>query len=117
MCLTGSVLTVEQQCLGGANTVCFANFDYEKLLLDQPTITKGGRMKGKVIKLVLERRFGFIEGEDGKEYFFHKDDLNGFFEDLAEDMMKGRKVDVTFTIVPSPKGPRAAEVTRVDGGV
>lgn len=74
-------------------------------------------MKGKVIKLVLERRFGFIEGEDGKEYFFHKDDLNGFFDDLAEDMMKGRKVDVNFTIVPSPKGPRAAEVTRIDGGV
>jgi len=110
-------LSAEQRCLEGANTVCFANFDYEKLLLDQPTIMKGDRMKGKVVKLVLERRFGFIEGEDGKEYFFHKDDLNGFFEDLAEDMMKGRKVDVTFTIIPSAKGPRASEVTRVDGGV
>lgn len=74
-------------------------------------------MKGKVIKLVLERNFGFVEGEDKKEYFFHKDDFNGFFKDLAEDMMAGRSVDVTFQIVPSQKGPRASEVTRVDGGV
>lgn len=74
-------------------------------------------MKGKVVKLVLERRFGFIEGEDKKEYFFHKDDFNGHWNDLAEDMMKGRKIEVSFEETPSSKGKRAAEVTRVDGGV
>ena len=30
---------------------------------------------GTIKKVVSERGFGFISGEDGKEYFFHRDGL------------------------------------------
>jgi cold shock CspA family protein len=64
-----------------------------------------------------DKGFGFIKGEDKKDYFFHRSDLNGFFEDLVQDFDGGRVIHVTFESVPSPKGPRASEVSRVDGGV
>lgn len=75
------------------------------------------KMEGVVVRLMSDRGFGFIKGEDGKDYFFHRSDLSGFFEDLVQDIDGGRKVVVTFEIVPSPKGPRASNVVRVDGGV
>jgi cold shock protein len=61
---------------------------------------------GTVNKLVTERGFGFISGDDGKEYFFHRSGVEdaGGFESLAG----GEKV--TFEIEPSPKGPRASRV-------
>lgn len=42
-------------------------------------------MKGKVKRLVRDKGFGFILGEDGQEYFFHKSavknaDFNGLDE-------------------------------------
>ena len=33
------------------------------------------------------------------------------------DVNRGKRVDVTFEIGSSTKGPRAAEVSRVDGGI
>lgn len=73
-------------------------------------------MKG-IIKMVnLARGFGFIKGDDGKEYFFHMDNFNGFFETLAKDLAK-ETIKVNFVIVPSQKGPRAEEVTRLENNV
>jgi CspA family cold shock protein len=74
-------------------------------------------MVGTVSRLIADKGFGFITGEDGVDYFFHRSDLGGFFDDLAADVAKGRKIKVNFDIVPSPKGPRAGNVTRIDGGV
>lgn len=74
-------------------------------------------MTGKVMKAIAEKRFGFIKGTDGAEYFFHQQDLNGFWDDLVKDMGEGRLIEVEFEVVPSTKGPRAAEVTRIDSGV
>lgn len=71
-------------------------------------------MTGTVKKIVAERGFGFIRGEDNVEYFFHKQDLHASFDEVCEDLMKGFFVKVSFNIVPSPKGPRAGEVTRMD---
>ncbi len=73
-------------------------------------------MNGTVARLMSDKRFGFIRGEDGKDYFFHASDLNGFWEDLVQDVDGGRKIVVTFDVVPSPKGPRAGNVVRDDGG-
>jgi cold shock protein len=59
---------------------------------------------GTIKKLVIERGFGFIAAEDGKEYFFHRSGTDADFDRLQG----GEKV--TFQVEASPKGPRAAKV-------
>ncbi|HKW07774.1 MAG TPA: cold shock domain-containing protein [Candidatus Dormibacteraeota bacterium] len=59
---------------------------------------------GTIKKLVLDRGFGFIAAEDGKEYFFHRSGTEGDFDRLQG----GEKV--SFEIESSPKGPRANRV-------
>ncbi len=62
---------------------------------------------GTIKKLVSDRGFGFIaaeDGEDGKEYFFHRSSTEGNFDRLQG----GEKV--SFEIESSPKGPRAKTV-------
>lgn len=57
--------------------------------------------------VVRERGFGFVRGDDGKEYFFHRSGVVGVgvFEDLSED------TPVTIEEEPgSPKGLRASHV-------
>jgi cold shock protein len=56
---------------------------------------------GTIKKLVSDRGFGFIASDDGKEYFFHRDSVEGLF-----DTLRGGE-NVTFQIEASPKGPRA----------
>jgi CspA family cold shock protein len=59
---------------------------------------------GTIKKLVTERGFGFIQADDGKEYFFHRSSTEADFEGL-----RGGEL-VTFEVEPSPKGPRAGRV-------
>lgn len=41
-------------------------------------------MKGKIIRLVRDRGFGFIKTEDGQETFFHRTAIaDGDFDSLA----------------------------------
>lgn len=64
-------------------------------------------MNGKIKKLI-DKGFGFITQEDGKDLFFHSNELVGVsFADLKE----GDKV--TFEVTQSPKGPQATKVSRV----
>ena len=66
-------------------------------------------MKGKIKKLIHDRRFGFITAEDGKDVFFHSSALAGVdFYSLVEG------TDVEFDPESGPKGPRAINV-RVQG--
>lgn len=74
-------------------------------------------MNGTIARIIVDKGFGFIKGEDNKDYFFHRSDLTGFFDDLAADVESGREIKVTFDSVPSLKGLRASNVTRLDGGV
>ena len=62
---------------------------------------------GTIKKVVSERGFGFISGEDGKEYFFHRNSLDNT---LDFDRLNGGE-SVTFEIEDSPKGPRANKVS------
>ncbi len=63
---------------------------------------------GTVKKLVRERGFGFIQGQDGVELFFHRSALQGeAFDTLAE----GQTVE--FDIEKGAKGPRAANMKLV----
>ena len=67
-------------------------------------------MKGHVNKVLGEKGFGFITGEDSREYFFHRTDISGFFNDLVTDVDKGEIVKVTFDPDETSKGPRARNV-------
>lgn len=71
-------------------------------------------MNGTVKSVITKKAFGFIAGEDGKEYFFHKDDFNGHWNDLEEDLANKNKIVVKFDPEPGAKGPRAGNVSRVD---
>ena len=61
---------------------------------------------GTVKRVISERGFGFIGGEDGKEYFFHRNELAG---SLDFDRLVGGEA-VSFEVENSPKGPRAVKV-------
>ena len=70
-------------------------------------------MNGVVKNVVRDRGFGFIKA-DGKEWFFHKDQFNGHWEDLCTDVNAKKQVSVEFDGRNSPKGPRAENVRRTD---
>jgi len=60
---------------------------------------------GTIKRLVRERGFGFIQGHDGVELFFHRSALQGdAFDTLAEGQA------VTFDVEKGDKGPRAANM-------
>jgi CspA family cold shock protein len=60
---------------------------------------------GTIKNINQEKGFGFIQGEDGKEYFFHRSACIGVrFADLEKDR------EVRFVDTRSPKGPRAENV-------
>jgi CspA family cold shock protein len=64
--------------------------------------------QGKIKKLIVDKGFGFIEGERG-ELFFHRSEVKGTaFESLHEGQA------VSYTEGRGPKGPRAEGVSVVD---
>ena len=60
-------------------------------------------MNGKVKFFNTSKGFGFIAGEDGKEYFVH---LTG----LAEGVTITENDEVTFEVVEGDRGPKASNV-------
>jgi CspA family cold shock protein len=65
-------------------------------------------MLGKVKWFSPEKGYGFIEQEDGKDVFVHFSAVQGDgFKTLAE----GESVE--FDIVDGPRGPQAANVTKL----
>ena len=64
-------------------------------------------MRGVVERLVPEGGFGFIRGEDGREFFFHQSALDGTeFEELAEAS------NVEFSVTEHGAGDQAGENPR-----
>lgn len=61
---------------------------------------------GTIKKVVSDRGFGFITGEDGKDYFFHRDGLTGSME--FDRLVGGERV--SFDLQSSDRGPRAQNV-------
>jgi CspA family cold shock protein len=66
-------------------------------------------MNGTIKKLVHDRGFGFISGENGAEYFFHREQLRGGLD--FDGLTAGQQV--TFDTQDGPKGPRAVAVQTV----
>lgn len=62
-------------------------------------------MKGTVKFFNESKGFGFITGEDGKEYFFHISALSP-----GTSVMKGDSI--TFEVEQGEKGPKATQVAK-----
>ena len=62
-------------------------------------------MKGTVKFFNEMKGFGFIAGEDGKEYFVHK-------TGLAEGVQLNENDAVTFDVEEGDRGPKAVNVAK-----
>jgi cold shock protein len=74
-----------------------------------PTVAPTGpKSRGRIKKMVRDRGFGFIRGEDGKEVFFHRSGMAGSdYDNVAE----GDSVE--YVIQEGPRGARAEHVRTV----
>lgn len=71
-------------------------------------------MVGWVKRVIQDKRYGFIVGDERKEYFFHMEDFMGSWEELVRDCNStNNKVQVEFEAGDSPRGLRARTVVRV----
>ena len=61
-------------------------------------------MEGTVKFFNTMKRFGFIAGEDGKEYFVHETGLN-------EGVTINENDKVTFDVEEGDRGPKAVNVS------
>jgi cold shock protein len=66
-----------------------------------------GSMTGKIRTLRVDKGFGFIKDDAGKEYFFHQSAVYG---EGLENLREGDSVE--FEVGQGPKGPRAENVRR-----
>ena len=66
-------------------------------------------MNGTVKFFNTSKGFGFIAGEDGKEYFVHKTGLN-------EGVTLNDNDSVTFDVTEGDRGPKAVNVSKGNGG-
>ncbi len=62
-------------------------------------------MKGKVKFFDHEREFGFIIGDDGKEFFVHKSGLQDNLTISEDDL-------VEFSVEEGDRGPKAVKVSK-----
>jgi CspA family cold shock protein len=62
-------------------------------------------MQGAIKRMVADKGFGFIRGEDGVEYFVHRTAVLGI---AFETVREGQRV--TFNPTRNDKGPRAEQV-------
>lgn len=70
-----------------------------------PQAPSGPKCRGKIKKMVRDRGFGFIRGDDGKEVFFHRSGLNAAdYDGLSE----GDTVE--YVVQEGPRGARAENV-------
>ncbi len=65
--------------------------------------------KGKVKRIVRERGFGFISAEDGREIFFHRNELQNVDFD---GLMEGDELE--FDVTKGQKGPAATNVKKAE---
>lgn len=63
-------------------------------------------MTGTVIRIIADKGFGFIKGEDGKEYFFHYTGLKNI---QFDELTVGREI-IAFEEVEGKKGLRAEDI-------
>lgn len=62
---------------------------------------------GNIVRLVFDRRFGFVRDSAGRDFFFHG---SGVLGPMPFEMLREGQ-EVTFEEEASPKGLRAHRVT------
>ena len=73
-----------------------------------PPTPSGPKVKGKIKKLVRDRGFGFVRGDDGTEVFFHRSGLGATdYDSLSEGDV------VEYVVQEGPRGARAENVRSV----
>jgi len=75
-----------------------------------PLAPSGPKCRGKIKKMVRDRGFGFIRGDDGKEVFFHRSGLNAADYDALSE---GDTVE--YVVQEGPRGARAENVRQATG--
>jgi CspA family cold shock protein len=76
-----------------------------------PAAPAGPKCRGKIKKMVRDRGFGFIRGDDGKEVFFHRSGLNAAdYDGLSEGD------NVEYVVQEGPRGARAENVRQATTG-
>jgi CspA family cold shock protein len=74
-------------------------------------VPSGPKVKGRIKKLVRERGFGFVRGDDGKEVFFHRSGLGSTdYDSLSEGDV------VEYVVQEGPRGARAENVRAIAEG-
>ncbi|MBC3765113.1 cold shock domain-containing protein [Neptunicella marina] len=67
-------------------------------------------MKGTIRTYLPEKKYGFIKGDDGKDYFFHEDE----FRDKSHVIKLSEQVFVDFEQQATPKGYKAKNCSLID---
>jgi CspA family cold shock protein len=67
-------------------------------------------MKGKIKWFVKTKGYGFITGEDSKDYFVHSTALPEEQEDIHEE----DNAEVTFDVINTDRGTQAQNVVFVE---
>ena len=63
--------------------------------------------RGTVVRMIRDRGFGFLRGEDGREVFFHHSSLpRGVFDALTE----GQELDYEIEMDAHGRGERARDM-------
>jgi CspA family cold shock protein len=79
--------------------------DAALVLRDHRTGHDMASIKGTIKRLVSDKGFGFVQAENGTEYFFHQSACaDARFDSLREGQA------VTFEAGQGPKGPRAENI-------
>ena len=69
--------------------------------------TRRATVTGKIRTLRVDKGFGFIKDDNGKDYFFHQSAVYG---EGLENLREGDSVE--FDVGQGAKGPRAENVRR-----
>jgi CspA family cold shock protein len=67
----------------------------------------GGPLTGTIRTLRVDKGFGFIKDDTGKDFFFHQSAIYG---EGIDNLREGDRVE--FDVGAGPKGPRAENVRR-----
>jgi len=72
-------------------------------------------MQGIIKRISPGKGFCFITGNDNVDYFLHRSDFNGHWNDLIQDFHTKPEIKVIFDISEqNQKGPRASNCRRRD---
>lgn len=67
--------------------------------------SEGEVMEGVIVNVISDRGFGFVRGDDGRQYFFHCTAVQSADFDALQPRQR-----VAFDIESSERGPRATAV-------